>query len=69
MSDITGVLGRHGISIASVIQHEPTEAERDVVPLVIMTHHTTEGATRRAKEEIDRSPGVRPGSVRMRVRE
>ncbi len=29
MSEITGVLGRQGISIASVIQHEATEAERD----------------------------------------
>ncbi len=27
MSEITGVLGRNGISIASVIQHEPPEAE------------------------------------------
>jgi len=69
MSDITGVLGQQGISIASVIQHEAAETERDVVPLVIMTHHTTEGATRRAKEEIDRLNVVRPGSVRMKVRE
>jgi homoserine dehydrogenase len=69
MSDITGVLGRHGISIASVIQHEAAEFERDVVPLVIMTHQTTEGATRKAKEEIDRLRVVRPGSVRMKVRD
>jgi homoserine dehydrogenase len=69
MSEITGVLGRQGISIASVIQHEATESERDVVPLVIMTHHASEGATRVAKEEIDRLPAVRPGSVRMRVRD
>jgi homoserine dehydrogenase len=69
MSDITGALGRHGISIASVIQHEAAESERDVVPLVIMTHQTTEGATRKAKDEIDRLRVVRPGSVRMKVRD
>ena len=68
MSEITGALGRHGISIASVIQHEPFDAGHTLVPLVIMTHQTTEGATRRAKEEIDGLKVVRPGSVRMKVR-
>ena len=69
MSEITGALGRHGISIASVIQHEPVDASMAVVPLVIMTHQTTEGATRCAKDEIDRLRVVRPGSIRMKVRE
>jgi hypothetical protein len=40
-----------------------------VVPLVIMTHRTTEGATRRAIETIDRLQFMRGGSVRMRVDE
>ncbi len=35
MSEITGVLGKQGISIASVIQHEASESDRDVVPLVM----------------------------------
>ena len=69
MSEITGALGRHGISIASVIQHEASGAADGFVPLVIMTHETTEGATRQAKEEIDRLAVVRPGSVRMNVRD
>ncbi|MBI2824269.1 MAG: homoserine dehydrogenase [Planctomycetia bacterium] len=69
MSEITGVLGRHGISIASVIQHEAVDGETDVVPLVIMTHQTTEGATRKAKEEIDNLKAVKAGSVRMKVRD
>jgi hypothetical protein len=34
---------------------------------VIMTHMTTEGATRMAVEEIDRLPCVLRASVRMRV--
>ncbi|MBX7168528.1 MAG: homoserine dehydrogenase [Pirellulales bacterium] len=66
MADITGVLGRHGISIASVIQHEAQR--QDVVPLVIMTHQTTEGASLHAVAEIDQLPCVRSRSVRMRVR-
>ena len=69
MADITGVLGRHGISIASVIQHEASEPDKPVVPLVIMTHQTTEGASRDAVAEIDRLACVRSGSVRMRVRD
>jgi homoserine dehydrogenase len=68
MAQITGVLGRHEVSIASVIQHAPDpETDGTVVPLVIMTHLTTEGATALAVAEIDRLPCVLPGSVRMRV--
>ncbi len=69
MAEITGVLGRHQVSIASVIQHEPETSDATVVPLVIMTHRTTEGATARAVDEIDRLDCVRGSSVRMRVHE
>ena len=69
MSIITGVLGQHEVSIASVIQHEPETPDATVVPLVIMTHRTTEGATARAVDEIDRLDCVRGSSVRMRVHE
>ena len=43
------------------------DGDGSVVPLVIMTHMTTEGATRTAVEEIDRLPCVLRDSVRMRV--
>ena len=68
MAEIAGILGGHGISIASVIQHETDEEEPgDVVPLVIMTHNASEGAC--ARHGGDRRLGsVAPGSVRMRVR-
>jgi homoserine dehydrogenase len=69
MAEITAVVGRHGISIASVIQHESDGVQEGIVPLVIMTHKTTEGATQRAVEEIDRLRCVRPGSERIRVSE
>ena len=58
MADITDVLGRKGISIASVIQHEAPEPEEGtpagppIVPLVIMTHRTTEGQVRAAQAEL-----------------
>jgi homoserine dehydrogenase len=68
MAEITGVLGRLGISIASVIQHEQRVGEAGVVPLVIITHETTEGATQKAMEEMNRLNCIRPGSVRMGIR-
>jgi homoserine dehydrogenase len=68
MSEITGVLGRHGVSIASVIQHEADDEDTDTVPLVIVTHVTTEGATRQAVEQISRLSCVRAECVRMSIR-
>ena len=69
MAEIAGSLGRHNISIASVIQHEAGDEDGDIVPLVIMTHETTEGESRRACEEIDGLKCIRGQSVRMRVRD
>lgn len=68
LAEIASILGRQNISIASVIQHEADE-QSGVVPLVIMTHRTTEGATQRAIDTIDRLQFMRGGSVRMRVDE
>ena len=72
LSQITGVLGRHEISIASVIQHGPDPAEVPqsegaIVPLIVMTHEAYEGATAAALDEIRRLPSVRSECVRMRV--
>lgn len=68
LAEITGVLGRNGISIASVIQHEPEDdGDGSTVPLVIMTHMTTEGQTQAAISGIDALPCVRGAGVRMRV--
>ncbi|HWL10113.1 MAG TPA: homoserine dehydrogenase [Planctomicrobium sp.] len=58
IAEIADILGRHGISLASVIQKEANEPEsRDqfpIVPLVFMTHKTTEGAIRAARAELDK---------------
>jgi len=72
LAEIAGILGRHKISIASVIQHEMEETEegaQGVVPLVIMTHTGPEGAMREALETIGGLAVVRPGTMRMRVRD
>ncbi len=70
LAEIAGILGRHDISISSVIQHETDDANDDnVVPLVIMTHTAPEGAMTTAIEDIDRSPFVHAGTMRMRVRD
>jgi homoserine dehydrogenase len=72
LAQIAGGLGRHGISIASVIQRE-IDGELDGagapegVSLVIMTHAAQEGRANAALAEIDQLPCVRRGCVRMRV--
>ena len=66
LADIAGELGRQGISIASVIQHNQDESG-GTVPLVIMTHNAAEGALDAALAAIQRLGHVRPPSTRMRV--
>lgn len=73
LADIADILGRNDISIASVIQHEAPEhgpadggAGRHV-PLVIMTHLTSEGQLQSAEEQIGRLQSITPPQVRMPV--
>ena len=68
LSQVTSVLGQHHISISSVLQQEAINADGSV-PLVIMTHETTEGATRKACAEINKLTCVRGRTVRMWVRD
>jgi homoserine dehydrogenase len=63
---IAQVLGAHRISIASVIQHDPSEedgAEPAGVPLILMTQRAAEAAVAAAVEEIDRLEVVRAATV------
>lgn len=57
MSEVSGILGRHGVSIASLIQHETGTGAP--VALVIMTHHGPPKNVAEALAEIGRSPVVR----------
>ena len=65
LSQVAGVLGRHQISIASVIQKGRAQAA--AVPVVMMTHEAVEGNMRAALEEIDRLPAVASPTVLLRV--
>lgn len=73
LADIADILGRNEISIASVIQHEAPERGgagpevKTVVPLVIMTHRTTEGHLRSAEQELGRLKSLKPPHVRLPV--
>jgi len=68
LAQVANVLGQHHISISSVLQQEAANAD-GTVPLVIMTHLTTEGATRKACAEINKLTTVRGRAVRMWVRD
>jgi homoserine dehydrogenase len=57
MAEISGALGRHGISIASLIQHET--GSQGPVPLVIMTHYCLPSGVGKALAEIARSESVK----------
>ena len=65
LSRVTGILGEHGISIASVIQHAPVAAAGGAqaavdkaVPLMVMTHACGSTAIRRAVSHIEASDVV-----------
>jgi homoserine dehydrogenase len=68
LSQITGILGKHAISIASIIQHEPTsESHPRQVPLVIMTHEAQEKSAMLANQEILKLSSVHRQGVKLRV--
>jgi homoserine dehydrogenase len=65
LSQVAGVLGRHDISIVSVLQKERHHVA--AVPIVMMTHEATERNMRAALEELDRLPVVAERTVMLRV--
>jgi homoserine dehydrogenase len=65
LSKIAGVLGKNGISIASVIQKG--RVRRGTVPLVMMTHEAKGSDVDKASQEIDRLPIVSEDTVGLRV--
>lgn len=72
LARITGFLGEQGISIASVIQHDPVDVPAAAgtapdVPLVIMTHPARPSAVRAALAAIDRCDAVRGTSACLGV--
>ena len=65
LSQISGVLGQHNISIAAVIQKG--REVRGAVPIVMITHEAKEANVRQALIEIDALPVVSPPAVMYRI--
>jgi homoserine dehydrogenase len=65
LSQISGVLGTHGISISSVIQKGREEGQ--TVPVVIMTHVASERDVQAALREINRMPFIAEPTTLVRV--
>ncbi|MBN1554872.1 MAG: homoserine dehydrogenase [Phycisphaerae bacterium] len=60
---IAAILGRHDISITSVLQQEPRHPAAEGVPVIITTHQAREGNVRNAVAEIDALDVVTTQSV------
>jgi len=67
LARISGILGRCGISIASVTQKQKSRS--NVVPIVMMTHTAQESDVAKALKLIDRLDIVKRHSVRIRIEE
>ncbi len=67
LSSVAGVLGRHGVSIATVIQRGRGDASAGAVPVLIMTHQAGYGQVTAAVAELDALPSVRGPSFVARV--
>ena len=67
LGQITGRLGQHGISIASVYQHESQSDRHKAVPIVIMTHAARESAASAAMKQIAEMPTVAATPERFRI--
>ena len=65
LSKISGILGKNGISIASVIQKG--RKIKGAVPIVMMTHEAKERNMHRALHEIDRLGAIRGKTRFIRV--
>ena len=65
LSQISGILGKHQISIAAVIQKG--REVKGAVPIVMITHEAKEANTRQALKEIDQLPVVSPPAVYYRI--
>ncbi len=65
LSRISGILGKHKVSIASVYQ--PQSAIHKRVPIVLVTHMAQEGQVQKAISEINRLKYTRAKTVLIRI--
>ena len=66
LSKITGVFGRNGISLASVVQKEAASKE---VAVIFVTHETRESVMKKSLAEIEPLSGVEKIAALIRVEE
>nr|WP_122011915.1 homoserine dehydrogenase [Maliibacterium massiliense] len=55
LANVAGILGRHGVSLAAVIQKD---SHPDEVPIILLTHRTRELAVTNALQEMRAHPDV-----------
>ena len=68
MAEITGILGNNGVSIASIIQHKSENQNTNAtVPLVIMSHNTTETAIANSVTQFEQSENIETKAVVLKV--
>jgi homoserine dehydrogenase len=67
LSKISGILGKHNISIAAVIQKGRAQDRAGAVPVVMTTHESREKDVRAALKEIDRLAVLKGKTVRIRI--
>jgi homoserine dehydrogenase len=67
LSSVTGILGRNGVSIASVIQRGRGDGEDEAVPILIVTHDTTFAQMTAALGEMNTVPAVLEGTFLARI--
>lgn len=67
LAKISGILGRHGVSISAVHQPEHAFRAQRGVPVLILTHRAKEGAVRASVQAIERLPILRAHSVLLRI--
>jgi homoserine dehydrogenase len=67
LSAVTGVIGRHGVSISSVIQRGRAGAHEEAVPILIVTHEASFAEMSAALAELDALPVVKKGSFLARM--
>jgi homoserine dehydrogenase len=65
LAKVSGILGDHNISIASVIQKE--RGVEKSVPIVMMTHEAVEGNVRKALQEISNLSVITEKTMMIRV--
>lgn len=63
LAQIAEVLGKHNISITSLLQHDFARPDVSAVPVIITTHKAREGNIRKALAEIDALDVIKAKSV------